>query len=56
MYKIIPNAFENIEISNNFEKNFGKVKIKNFNLHYFTLRTRNLYLKLKKLIKGIKFV
>ena len=56
MYKIIPNAFENIEISNNFEKNFGKVKIKNFNLHYFTLRTRNLYLKSKKLIKGIKFV
>ena len=34
IYKIIPNAFENIEVSAPIEKNFFNVKIKNFNLHY----------------------
>lgn len=53
IYKIIPNAFENIEVSAPIEKNFFNVKIKNFNLHYFKLRSHNLVDKLKKKFQKI---
>lgn len=51
MFKIIPNAFEDLEVSAITEETFDKVKIKNFNLHYFRLRSHNLRLKIIKKIK-----
>lgn len=50
VFKIIPNAFDDLEIDDN-EINFQnvrKVKWKYFNMHYFTLRTSNLIQKIKK--------
>lgn len=50
VYKIIPNAFEKLEIPAESidEKNVRKIKTKNFNLHYFKLRFSNLVIKLKE--------
>lgn len=52
-YKIIPNSFENLEkdFTNN---NFNKIKTKNFNLHYFSIRSKNLKDKIKKRIEKLK--
>lgn len=52
-YKIIPNAFENMEYKNIDLNNFYKIKKKNFNLHYFKLRKKNLFIKIKKYIKNL---
>ncbi|WP_369351083.1 DUF6625 family protein [Streptococcus hillyeri] len=51
-YKIIPNAFEELEYSEVTLENFGDIKKKNFNLHYFKLRSKNLMIKLKRKIRG----
>lgn len=50
-YKIIPNAFESIENMYFLKKNFNKIKIKNFNLHYFKIRYKNLRTKIKNKVK-----
>lgn len=50
-YKIIPNSFQDIEVDKILETNFDKIKKKNYNIHYFRLRSKNLYLKLKKFSK-----
>ena len=50
-YKIIPNAFEDIEVDVVSRENFNSIKFKNFNLHYFILRTHNLFDKIRKLLK-----
>lgn len=54
IFKIIPNAFENIEVEGNIEDNFNIIKKKNFNLHYFRLRSYNLYDKIRKFF--IKYI
>lgn len=52
-YKIIPNSFDDIEVLEEINKNnFNKIKIKHFNLHYFKLRIKNLYIKIKRRING----
>ena len=50
-YKIIPNAFEPLEVEEINEDTIKKVKMKNFNLHYFRLRSKNLMIKIKKRVK-----
>lgn len=47
-YKIIPNVFEPLEISEINVSNFDSIRLKYFNLHYFKLRGKNLYLKIQK--------
>ena len=47
-YKIIPNSFEYLEKKINSVKDFKSIKIKNFNLHYFKIRLKNLKLKIQK--------
>lgn len=56
--KIIPNAFENLEIDvNGMQSMFDQIKKKNFNLQYFRIRYRNLKIKmyfwLRNLYKNI---
>lgn len=48
IYKIIPNSFDSLEVYPITNDNFSKIKIKHFNLHYFRLRSRNLWIKTKK--------
>lgn len=50
-YKIIPNSFENIEFEKVLFENFDKIKKKNFNLHYFRLRIKNLKIKFLDLLE-----
>lgn len=50
-YKIIPNVFEQAEQESFIKENFDKVRIKYFNMHYFRLRSQNLFKKIKKKIK-----
>lgn len=50
IYKIIPNAFENLEYKKININNFKKIKKKNFNLHYFKLRGKNLKIKVLKFL------
>lgn len=53
-FKIIPNAFENLEVDQVTEENFHAICLEHPNLHYFRLRSKNLYLKIRKKIgKGI---
>ena len=47
-YKIIPNVFESLEYKGINIDNFQKIKKKNFNLHYFKLRGKNLKTKILK--------
>lgn len=47
-YKLIPNAFDVIEVKNISRDNYAEIKLKYFNLHYFKLRGKNAYLKLRK--------
>lgn len=47
-YKIIPNSFDYLEYNYNDINNFNKIRRKYFNLHYFTLRSKNLYKKISK--------
>lgn len=51
-YKIIPNAFDELEASIIDEKTFTKIKKKHFNLHYFRLRSKNLYQKIERKFTG----
>lgn len=51
VFKIVPNAFEQIEEYPVTQDNFGKIKWYHLNLHYFRLRSKNLYLKIKKRIQ-----
>lgn len=53
IYKIIPNSFEDLEEYPITNVNFRNIKIYNINLHYFKLRSKNLYLKIKKRVKKI---
>ena len=56
-YKIIPNSFEKLEYKEITKDNFYKIKNKNFNLHYFKLRSKNLYIKILKFLKrGLKCI
>lgn len=50
-FKIIPNSFDKLEFNNVSLSNFMKIKKKHFNLHYFKLRSKNLFLKLRKKLK-----
>lgn len=52
-YKIIPNSFEDIEVEEITIENFREIKKKNVNIHYFRHRSKNLYIKLKKIL-GIR--
>lgn len=54
VYKIIPNAFENLEHKEINVSNFENIKKKNFNLHYFKLRGKNLKIKILKFLNGGK--
>lgn len=49
VYKIIPNSFEKLEVENITENNINIINTKHFNLHYFRLRFRNLWIKIKKI-------
>ena len=49
-FKIIPNTFEEIELENIDINTFRDIKKKYFNLHYFKLRSKNLYRKIMKRI------
>ena len=51
-YKIIPNAFDELEFSDIDKNTFKKIKIKHFNLHYFKLRSKNLRKKVKRRLTG----
>lgn len=51
VYKIIPNAFEPLEYTEVSLDNFAKIKKKNWNLHYFRLRSKNLKIKLERKLK-----
>lgn len=52
-FKIIPNSFDEIEVNKIDDSTIKKIKTKHFNLHYFKLRSKNLYLKIKKRVKKI---
>lgn len=54
VYKIIPNTFENLEYKEINMDNFETIKKKNFNLHYFKLRGKNLKIKILKFLNGEK--
>jgi len=45
LFKIIPNSFDDVNISN-----LDKEKFKHFNLHYFRLRSHNLIVKIRRAI------
>ena len=51
IYKIIPNAFEPIEKNFMDKNNINKIKTKNFNIHYFKIRFKNLITKIKNKFK-----
>ena len=46
LFKIIPNSFDDFELSE--LNNINHVKTKHFNMHYFRHRTKNLIIKIKK--------
>ena len=47
-YKLIPNAFDILEVTEVSEKNYADIRWKYFNLHYFKLRGKNAFLKIRK--------
>lgn len=51
-YKIIPNSFEYFNDNIKDAQDLKKIKIKNFNLHYFKIRFKNLKNKIIKRIGG----
>lgn len=53
-FKIIPNFFENLEFNEITIENIKKIKKRKYNLHYLKLRSKNLYLKTKKLLISFK--
>lgn len=52
--KIIPNSFDKLEVDEITYESFNKIIKKHPNLHYFKLRSKNLYLKLRKFFKRYK--
>lgn len=54
IYKIIPNSFDPLEAYPVTKKNFSAIRIKHFNLHYFRLRSKNLWIKTKKKLTNTK--
>lgn len=53
IYKIIPNRFDSLEISEDtVGKNDDLVKMKYFNLHYFHIRMTNLKIKVRRMLKN----
>ena len=53
-YKIIPNSFEYIEVSNpKTIEDFKKIRKKRLNIHYFKIRIKNLKTKIQQRIKTI---
>lgn len=50
-YKLIPNAFEKLEYDEISSDNFRRIKLKNMNLHYFRLRSQNLFTKIRRIIR-----
>lgn len=51
-FKIIPNSFDELEVLEINKKNFHNIRRKYFNLHYFKLRSKNLYIKIKRRLTG----
>lgn len=53
-FKIIPNSFDEFEIAviNINTCNIKNIKFKHFNMHYFILRTDNLFKKIRKRLNG----
>lgn len=51
LFKIIPNSFDDIDINDIQNHNYKGIKIKHFNLHYFKHRGKNLFLKIKRMVK-----
>ena len=47
-FKIIPNSYETLNVGEVEEKKLDKIKRKHFNLHYFRIRSKNLFIKAKK--------
>ena len=47
-FKIIPNSFDSLEVEEITADNFAYIRVKHFNLHYFRLRSKNLWIKIKK--------
>jgi hypothetical protein len=47
-FKIIPNSFDSLEVEEITADNFAHIRVKHFNLHYFRLRSKNLWIKIKK--------
>lgn len=50
-FKIIPNSFDDLEFDEITPSHFPKSK--HFNFHYFTLRTYNLFVKVKRLVNKV---
>ncbi|MGO3498013.1 MAG: DUF6625 family protein [Staphylococcus equorum] len=50
-FKIIPNSFDDLEFDEITPSHFPKSK--HFNFHYFTLRTYNLFVKVKRLVNEV---
>lgn len=49
-FKIIPNSFDPLEVGEISVDNFAHIRVKYFNLHYFRLRSKNLWIKIKRRI------
>lgn len=54
VYKIIPNSFDPLETYPITKESFFTIRIKHFNLHYFRLRSKNLWIKTKKKLTNTK--
>lgn len=50
LIKIIPNSFDNLEVSNINMDNIDNIKTKHINLHYFRLRLKNLLIKARRFL------
>lgn len=49
IYKIIPNSFDGLEVrKNQICERYGKIAISHINLHYFKIRSKNLYQKIRR--------
>ena len=51
IYKIIPNAFEELEHNKILNNDYMSIKVKNFNFHYFRLRSKNFIDKIQKKLR-----
>lgn len=53
-FKIIPNAFDPLEADSVTAENIATIREKYPNLHYFRLRSKNLFIKIRKRLTGSK--